>query len=541
MARLDINDMRERARLKGGKCLSKEYFNESTPLKWMCEKGHTWDIGYYIIKQGGWCVQCAKDEWRNEKLDEMKQYALKLNGKLLSQKYKNNNTKYRWQCEKGHIWQSGFYNSKVRKRNWCGQCDKLERFNALKDFAERRNGKLLSTRYRTISYSYKWQCEKGHTWNQLFSNLKKTWCVQCSREKEKYIFLQRLKKLVEKKGGQVISGSYKNNVTHLTFQCHDGHRWKAVPQNILSGYWCPHCAGSIRLTIERVKKIAKERGGECLSETYINNTTHLLFKCVKGHTWKASPANIIRGTWCPECAHPGSSADENKRAMEKVKKHFFEQHKNFNPKTLGKDGGISFMNALAKARGGKCLSAKYIRSRVKLKWKCGRNHIWETAPEVIMAGNWCPQCHGSLPGTIEKMQQLAKAKGGKCLSIKYAGSAIKLKWQCDKGHQWEATPAHISKGSWCHFCGGSARITADQIRQVAASKGGKYLSNNYKNRHTMLKWQCSEGHIWQSTYSHVSRGSWCPQCGKIKYRESRRATEAMKKNFLKNNPALNIP
>ena len=53
---------------------------------------------------------------------------------------------------------------------------------------------------------------------------------------------------------------------------------------------------------------------------------------------------------------------------------------------------------------------------------------------------------------IVDMQELAKAKGGICLSKSYTFTHIKLKWQCENGHLWEAVPSSIKRGSWCARC-----------------------------------------------------------------------------------------
>ncbi len=60
--------------------------------------------------------------------------------------------------------------------------------------------------------------------------------------------------------------------------------------------------GLKRLTIEEMKGLAKERGGECLSTTYQDARSKLLWQCVEGHEWEATPDNIKRGKWCPVCA-----------------------------------------------------------------------------------------------------------------------------------------------------------------------------------------------------------------------------------------------
>ena len=70
-----IQHMKRIALEKEGKCLSEEYFNDETKLKWMCSKGHTWDASYTIVRQGGWCTQCAKNDTGRGKLEELQQIA----------------------------------------------------------------------------------------------------------------------------------------------------------------------------------------------------------------------------------------------------------------------------------------------------------------------------------------------------------------------------------------------------------------------------------------------------------------------------------
>ena len=55
--------------------------------------------------------------------------------------------------------------------------------------------------------------------------------------------------------------------------------------------------------------------------------------------------------------------------------------------------------------------------------------------------------------TIEEMRELAESRGGKCLSEKYVNACTKLHWQCAKGHEWEATPGNVKNAhTWCPVC-----------------------------------------------------------------------------------------
>lgn len=113
--------------------------------------------------------------------------------------------------------------------------------------------------------------------------------------------LVELKELAINKGGKLLSNHYHNNKIKLTWLCHHGHEWDVRPNDIKSGQWCSVCNGCHPLSIEEMFQIAKDRGGKCLSTTYINSKEHLEWECSKGHRWFASPSGIKDGNWCEKC------------------------------------------------------------------------------------------------------------------------------------------------------------------------------------------------------------------------------------------------
>ena len=217
----------------------------------------------------------------------------------------------------------------------------------------------------------------------------------------------------------------------MRWRCREGHVWHAKPFGIKQGNWCPKCsyakAGKARrLTIEDMQEIASSKGGECLSRKYVNTDTKLRWRCEKNHRWRATPNGIKSGHWCPKCTN---------MKIKKAKKLYFKKIKD-----------------IAKSKGGVCLSKEYVNKDTKLKLKCKEGHIWKTTPRSIKRGHWCPYCAGQHK-TIEDMQRLAESKDGICLSKKYLGQKTKLQWKCKEGHRWEATPAYIkNQGAWCPIC-----------------------------------------------------------------------------------------
>lgn len=50
------------------------------------------------------------------------------------------------------------------------------------------------------------------------------------------------------------------------------------------------------------------------------------------------------------------------------------------------------MQALARERGGECLSNAWVSTQHKLQWLCARGHAWSTTPATVLKGSWYPQC-----------------------------------------------------------------------------------------------------------------------------------------------------
>ena len=169
------------------------------------------------------------------------------------------------------------------------------------------------------------------------------------------------------------------------------------------------------------------------------------------------------------------------------------------------------MQRIARKKGGECLSKQYVNSNTKLKWKCKRKHIWEALLDNIMRGHWCPYCAGQVV-SIDDMKKLAKTHDGICLSKKYLGAAVKLKWKCNKGHIWKTSPHCIKNGAWCPYCAGQIKPSIKDLQSLAASKGGKCLSRKYIRNKDKIIWQCKNGHLWQTATSNIKSGRWCPIC-----------------------------
>jgi len=358
-----IKDMQSYATDHNGTCLSKEYIDTSTPLKWRCENGHIWEADFQIIRQGGWCVQCEK---KQKRLEEVQEIAEKKGGRCISVEYVHSETKLKFECSKGHQWWALHYHIKTGK--WCRQCYFDSRrlpIEEVQKIARKYDGKCLSKEFISWHSPMKWQCAKGHTWMAKYANIRRErWCPECNDEKNKKELLASYNRLANKKGGKCLSEKYLNNRSKLKWECANGHQWQATPVIIQSGRWCRQCyADSRRGSIQEMQQIASQRGGKCLSATYTDNDTRLRWQCKEGHSWWATPANVKLGGWCRKCV-------VNSRKL-----------------------NISDLQQLAINKGGLLITKQYINAMTKMLWKCENGHKWWASTNDIKHDHWCARCY----------------------------------------------------------------------------------------------------------------------------------------------------
>jgi len=175
---------------------------------------------------------------------------------------------------------------------------------------------------------------------------------------------------------------------------------------------------------------------------------------------------------------------------------------------------LDYVKELAAKFGGKVLDTEYMGTSSKYQWQCKEDHTWRSKlSNVIHLNRWCPHCSGNARLTIDEMHDIAKSRNGKCLSTTYINEDSHLKWQCHCNYVWQATPHNIKKGKWCPRCSHSIPVTIDRAHAIAKSRNGKCLSPCVLKSSKKLKWQCHKGHVWQASFNSVSdSGSWCPQC-----------------------------
>jgi len=174
---------------------------------------------------------------------------------------------------------------------------------------------------------------------------------------------------------------------------------------------------------------------------------------------------------------------------------------------------LEFAQKVAKKKNGRCLSVEYVNCETKMLWECNNGHQWSARFNDIKNGGWCPHCAFNAPLTIADAHKIAKDKSGKCLSTEYNNDGAKLLWECNKGHQWEATLPKVKNSTWCPACAKNLKLSIEHCNLVAKERGGKCLSTEYVNCETKMLWECSNGHQWSARFNDIKNGrQWCPGC-----------------------------
>jgi hypothetical protein len=355
--------------------------------------------------------------------------------KLLSEEWEGWHAQYRIRCRRGHeVSRSGAH--LLYHLVTCPSCREDEALRKLRDFARQAGGKCITNRYAGRKARYRFVCRHGHEFEKSPESLERgSWCIVCSRAERALRMadpggMKRLHAAARSHRGECLTKSYTKLGDRYRFRCAAGHVWSAVGQEVVRGAWCRICSNQKKVEgyrlhdgLARLQRCAKKRGGVCLSEVYEGSKAHYRFRCEAGHEFDMLGARTFRGSWCVECQH------ESKRY------------------------GMSLMHEVAKAHGGRCLSGIYRNAATRLEWECARGHRWWAYPGAIVRGHWCSACaHDAGKLGIDLMRAIAKERGGECVSKTYVNSSTRLEWECARGHRWFATPNTIRRGHWCARC-----------------------------------------------------------------------------------------
>ena len=162
---------------------------------------------------------------------------------------------------------------------------------------------------------------------------------------------------------------------------------------------------------------------------------------------------------------------------------------------------------------------EYLGSQIKTEFICDHGHKWHAFPNMVMSGRGCPYCAGNAPLTKEIVNERIYPRGLYLIG-EYTGVSKKTLFECSHGHQWEAAPNDVMVGNGCPHCSGLSPLTKEIVNKRIYPRGLRLVSD-YMGTKAKSLFECEHGHQWEATPNDVMNGNGCPFCAEYGFNPSK--------------------
>jgi hypothetical protein len=502
----------------------------SKKVLWRCSLGHEWDSIIANRTKGSGCPVCAGQKVLsgfNDLVTKFPEVANEADGWDPTTVMPGSHQILAWKCSAGHQWEAQV-KSRALNASGCPYCSGLKAQSGVNDLAtthpvlaKQADGWDPTIISSGSSKKMKWLCALGHSWQATISSRAGTdsrqalGCPICSGQKVLAGFNDLATthpEIAKQAVGWDPTKVSRGNSDKKSWRCEIGHEWQAVTSSRTQGTGCPKCSGR---TAEQGEsdlatthpELAKQAVGWDPTQFRAGSSNeNLLWRCELGHEWKAKiAARTSRKSGCPTCVNKIIKTGFNDLAT--THPDLAKQADGWDPTTV--------TAGMAK----------------KLKWICDKGHKWEatlnnrSSSVNDLEETLCPICTGKklLSGFNDLATthpEIAKQAVGWDPSKVSAGSHEKLKWKCDKGHEFLSVVGNRThRNDYCPYCSNSlvlrgfndlATTHPEIAKQAVGWDPTKYLGGTNKK----LKWKCEEGHEWLASANGRTQGNGCPKCAK---------------------------
>lgn len=345
-----------------------------------CRKGHQFNVlGRYLYRDDYICPICINNTGRYKSEHIIRLYLetafnqkfIKCNPNWLKMEDSGRNLELDGYCEELNL--AYEYQGEQHNSPTAFYQNRLEQFERRLELDKRK--KLLCQKKGVILIEISEIPKQDNSFNNIYSHLINTfkkYNMNFPTIEEKDINLKNvyqedyyndLVKIAQNKGGSVESTVYLGSSTKMTFKCKDGHLFDSQANKVKLGSWCPYCTGQKGNTLDKIKELAIQNGGQCLSEKYIDNQYKYEFSCKNSNhpNFFSTKGTILKGSWCPYCAN------------------------NF-------DFRLSQYNDLVKVKKGILVQSRVSDETKPLQWQCVHKHQFKLTIEEIKNDKWCKKC-----------------------------------------------------------------------------------------------------------------------------------------------------
>ena len=234
--------------------------------------------------------------------------------------------------------------------------------------------------------------------------------------------------------------------------CPKGHEWQTSVRVRYDGCGCPYCSG--RLAVKGVNDLATlfpdvaaewhdEKNGEKVPSDFKRGSHYRAWwRCrTCGHEWQALICKRTSGKGCPVCGHFAPGATHNLKVDYPDVAAEWDYEKNTN-------GPEAFLPSSDKRAWWKC-------KKCSQEWSCAiKTRTRKNRP------TGCPFCAGKRPiigktdlaTTHPDIASQWSSKNRKKPEDVTAGYNGRIWWQCNCGHEWQATVTNRVIGHQCPAC-----------------------------------------------------------------------------------------
>ena len=453
---------------------------------WRCEMGHDheWEESPGRRTSGRGCPFCAgKRVADSNRLSEnypelVPEWHPTKNGELTPDNITaGSNRKVWWRCDMGedHDWEdSPNHRTSGRRCPFCAgrrvaDSNRLSTNypDLVPEWHPTKNGDLTPDAITVVSgRKVWWRCQEGHDWKAVVANRTRigSGCPYCAGKRvtdSNRLSIQYPDVAREwhsiKNGGLTPDDIHYSSNKKFWWLCTQDpdHEWEDSPNHRTSGRGCPFCAGrrvadSNRLSTNHPELVLEwhptENGELTPDEVTVGSNRKVWWRCQEGHDWKATiVSRTAGGHGCPYCSGLRVS-DANRLSIhfpDVVREWHPDRNSDLSPSDVG------------------------VFSNRKVWWQCERGHEWEAViPSRTLNRSGCPYCAGKRVSDVNRLSikspelidEWHPTKNGDLTpdDVSY-GTAHKVWWTCERGHEWKAAIHSRSNGSSCPSCSLSHR------------------------------------------------------------------------------------
>lgn len=303
-----IDDAHQLAEKIGWKFLSKTFIKAVSKYLWQCNNGHIFEAKYSNVYSGKGCKQCLM-----RSLVDLKNKAKERGGECLSTEYTGIMSKYLFKCKNNHSWEAR--GSSIMNGIWCAECNityneltckKIIEFIYKQPFVKKRPNWLLTDEGNRVEldvYNEKLKVAIEYNGKQHYENVPYFSKSPDDLENRKKIDLLKIKLCTENGVHLIVvpyTVKYKDLYTYILSKC------MYIPKDTAEtiDYSILNITDYKTDKLTEIQKFIDEKyGGSKILSNYISSQTHMDFECKNKHKFSNTWNNLQAGRFCKECTY----------------------------------------------------------------------------------------------------------------------------------------------------------------------------------------------------------------------------------------------